>query len=224
MPTLTIHKLPKTGLTLFFLHIDAYLIGLTIHKLPKAGLIPFFSHIGAYLIGLTIHKLPKVGLILFHFFYFPLGLNFNCQFFQIFILSFLSGLTLNCQFFKFLFLLIWTYPRLPVLSNFYFFHLDLSLIANSSNFHFFIWTYLWLPILRIFIFYPDLPSSASLIMLWPNHSYLPNWTYTSDARLVDILWEIVICLNYHLPSEGLSEAFIGCKALFRFASLFQIRK
>ena len=61
-------------------------------------------------------------------------------------------------------------------------------------------------------------------MLWLYHSCLSDWTYTFDARLVDIFWETLICLNYLLPSEGLFEPFIECKTLFHSASLFQIRK
>ena len=40
----------------------------------------------------------------------------------------------------------------------------------------------------------------------------------------DFLWKTLICLNYLLSSEGLSEAFIGYKIIFHSASLFQIRK
>ena len=142
----------------------------------------------------------------FSFFIFPLGLKFDYQFFQIFILSFLSGLTLNYQFFKFSFLLIWTYPRLSVLSNFHFFHLDLPLIANSSNFHFLsglnsdchlfkfsFFIHLNLPLiansLNFHFLSLDLPLIASLIVLWLYHSCLPDWTYTFNARLIDIFWE-----------------------------------
>ena len=102
--------------------------------------------------------------------------------------------------------------------------MDLPLIASSLNFHFFIWTYLWLPVLlsSLFFTYLDLPLSANLIVLWLYHSRLPDWTYTSDASLVDIFWKTPICLNYLLSSEGLSEAFIGCKTLFYPTSLFWI--
>ena len=128
---------------LFF--IGAYLIGLTIHMLPKAGLILFFF-IDAYLIGLTIHKLPKTGLTLFFLFIFPLGLNFDGQFF------------------KFSFLLIWTYSQLPVLQIFIF-SSDLPLIASFSNFHFFI--HLDLPLITSFLnfhfSYLDLPLIARLV-------------------------------------------------------------
>ena len=122
------------------------------------------------------------------------GLTINCQLFK-FSFIFSSGLIFNCQFFSFHFLL----------------------------YFFLTWTYLRVPVLFIFFFtYLDLPSIVSLIVLWLYHSCLPDWTYTSDARLVDILWKTLICLNYLLPSKGLSEAFIGCKILFRSASLFQI--
>ena len=53
----------------------------------------------------------------------------------------------------------------------------------------------------IFVFtYLDLPSSASLAVLWLYRTCLPDWTYTSDARLVGI-WDFLqtlICPNHFL--------------------------
>ena len=109
----------------------------------------FFTH--RYLLDWVYDpQAAKNGSHHFSFFIFPLGLNFDCQFFQIFILyldlplianssnfHFLSGLTSDCRFFQtfvhFIFF-IWTYPQLPVLFIFFF----------ST------WTYLWVPDLLIF--------------------------------------------------------------------------
>ena len=84
-----------------------------------------------------------------------------------------------------------------------------------------------MPVLLIIFFtYLDLPPSASLIVLWLCRTCFLDWTYTFDAKLVGI-WDslkTLIWLDYHFSSEGLSETFIGCKTLFRYASLFQTRK
>ena len=91
------------------------------------------------------------------------------------ILLCLSGLTTDCQFFTFSFI----------------FHLDLSSIASSSH-HFFI----------IFFTYLDLPLSASLIVLWLYHSCLLDWTYTSDANLVEIWSSLKILIQWNLSSSS----------------------
>ena len=127
-------------------------------------------YLGAYLIGLTIISCQKWVSPFSSCLDLPLtanssGFNFyssrltlNCQFFSS---LFSPRLTLNCQFFKFSFFS----SRLTFdcqLFKFSFFHLDLPLIANSSNFHFlsgltsdcqyfssffFTWTYLWVLVL-----------------------------------------------------------------------------
>ena len=131
------------------------------------------------------------------------GLTSDCQLFTFFIWTYLwlpvfhffihldllsiasssnfhsPGLTLHCQSnsfssFHFIFLLIWTYSLLLVKLIFIIFsftHLDLLSIANQTHSYPLIWTYPRVPVL----------------MLWLRHSCLPDWTYTSDASLVDIL-------------------------------------
>ena len=128
------------------------------------------------------------------------GITFDCHFFQIFI-HFLSGLTLNCQFFKFSFFNL-DLPLIASSSNFHsFFHLDLSSI--TSSFHLF-----------YFIFLPGLTSKCQFdCALTLSHMF--TWL---DLHLwCQPCWDsskTLICLNYLLPSEGLSEAFIGCKIPF----------
>ena len=83
-----------------------------------------------------------------------------------------------------------------------------------------------MPVLLLLFFftYLDLPSSASLIVLWLYHSRLPDWTYTSNARLVDILWKNSDLSE--LPSSFRRSfwSFYRVQNLFRSTSLFQIRQ
>ena len=148
--------------------------------------------------GLQI-RLPKAGLTFLHLFIFPLGLNFDGQFFSNFHF-YSSGLTLDCQFFKFLF-----------------FHLDSPLIASLSNFHFFIF-FFYLPGLTSKCQF-DCALTLSLMLTWLD---LHLWCQTCwDSRLFESPW---FWLNYLLSSEGLSKAFIGCETLFHSTSLFQMSK
>ena len=120
----------------------------------------------------------------------------------------------------------WTYPQLPVLQififssgltsdsqffKFSFFHLP-GLTSDCQFFiFFFTWTYLWVPVWLCF----DFITHVCLIGLTPLMPCFLGF---------ETLWKSLIWLNYLLSSESLSEAFIECKTLFHFASLFQMSK
>ena len=140
----------------------------------------------------------------------------------------------------------WTYTLLPVL-----FYFDLTLESQSNLVLF--WSYTWrlvklgsVPILHLKASQTWSSNFAMCLLTWTLSSliWFLTWTYPSLpvwlhfdfithvyriglTPLTPSSWDslkTLICLNYLFSPEGLSEAFIGCKALFHSASLFQIRK
>ena len=147
--------------------------------LPLPANSPFFIHIYGLTFDCQLSKflffhldLPLIAS--FSFFRSP-GLTLNCQFFKFSLIWTYSPLQVKLIFIiSFYFLLIWTHSLLPVKLIFIIFsftHLDLLSIANQTHSYPLIWTYPRVPVL----------------MLWLRHSCLLDWTYTSDASLVDIL-------------------------------------
>ena len=172
--------LPLTASSPIFIHIsgltsDCHLFKFSFLHLDLLSIASFFEFSSFHLDLLSIASRTHFHLFIWTYSLSPVNL--------IFIFS--SGLTLYCQ-----------------SNSFSSFHLDLLSIASQSHFHLFIWTYSLLPVKLILIFssgltlycqsisfssfHLDLLSIASLIVLSLHHLYLPDWTYTSDARLVGI--------------------------------------
>ena len=95
-------------------------------------------------------------------------------------------------------------------------YLDLPSSASFLNFHFIIWTYPQLPVKFILVHLLGLTSEWQF-----------GCALTSSRMLIGLdlhLWcqpcwdslKTLICLNYLLPFESLSEVFIRCKTLFLF--------
>ena len=89
------------------------------------------------------------------------------------------------------------------------------------------WSCARLPIFQILLFHLSLPSTASLVVLLT----LSRISTCLGLQLwCQFGWDLKILENFDLFElpfflpEGLSESFIGCKTLFHFAYLFQIRK
>ena len=178
--------------------------------------------------GLWSKSCQKRVSLLFHLFIFPLGFNFDSQFFQIFILYLDLPLIANSSNFYSL----WTYLWLPV------FQVLILLI----------WTYSLFPVKLIHIHLPGLTFECqfglcfdfvALVYLIGLTPLMPAWscfdfvTHVYRVGLTPLMpsllgfetfWKPLIWLNYLFSSEGLSKAFIECKTLFHSISLFQIRR
>ena len=164
-------------------------------------------HKGAYLTGLTNPNGQSTRSLIFYQIFYHLVLCLTASFsnfHSFFIWTYLQLLVLQI----FIHFFIWTYPQLPVLQIFI--HFSSRLILNCQFFSFFS--------------YLDLPPSASLVVLRFYRTCLPDWTYTSDANLFEILWKLLSVWIIFSPPKVFLKLLSSARPSFTLHPCFRWEK